>query len=462
MGYGELVYLFDMNNANDDVAKAIRRIFSAPAAPDKIYSLTGTTYPEIYGTAAALARHLPGDCRRVCLFSEEKGLYVAAVMAALSKGFSLILPYALSEGAIEEIHRVSPFDAVISDQKISAPSGVPVLSPEPADLPLPPLHPDFSPDQTFLYFFTGGSTGSPKIWSKTVRNLFAESLNLCRYFSFEAEDRFLSTVPPYHIYGFLFTVLAPFLAGAAVIADIPTFPEEIRERLERERPTVLVSVPMHYRVLNRGRIPKGGLRIAFSSAGKLEPHDGDYFTRSAGVPIYEIYGSTETGGIAHRCRARGEEALTPFDPIEWRIEKGRLRVRSDYISPEIETDEAGFFLTGDRVRPSGEKGFVLEGRADGIVKVGGKRVDTEAIREVLMEYPGVRDACVLAHEVEAGRETEMVAAVEGAVDTEPLREYMGGRLAPYALPRQIRTVAQLPRKPTGKVDRDAVFKLFFG
>ena len=142
--------------------------------------------------------------------------------------------------------------------------------------------------------------------------------------------------------------------------------------------------------------------MAFSSAGALAPEDGDSFTRQTQTPLTEIYGSTETGGIAGRCRSRGEEGFVPFSTIDWKVEEERLRVRSDFISAQLPIDAQGYFTTPDRVQARGN-GFLVKGRADQVIKVGGKRVDMARVREVLTGLDGVRDAFVTAIPLSSGR-----------------------------------------------------------
>ena len=104
------------------------------------------------------------------------------------------------------------------------------------------------------------------------------------------------------------------------------------------------------------------LRLAFSSAGMLDAADNAAFSRHNKTGVVEVYGSTETGGIATRNMAQGEEFFTPFPTIDWKICEHRLAVRSPYISPELPVDKKGFFTTNDRIEAVGTKSFALKGR----------------------------------------------------------------------------------------------------
>ncbi|MCP4754105.1 MAG: acyl-CoA synthetase, partial [Proteobacteria bacterium] len=207
----------------------------------------------------------------------------------------------------------------------------------------------------------------------------SEAIYLSNKFSISHDDRFVATVSPYHIYGLLFSVLIPLISSAGVLDDICTFPKEISSAIEKHSATVLAAVPLHYRVLHSHGIPGSSLRLAFSSAGVLAEGDNDAFFKQNGISVVEIYGSTETGGIASRRRTKGEAGFTPFDNIVWKIVDERLHVQSEFISPEIKKDSNGFFKTGDRARIIDENSFRLLGRSDAVTKVGGKRVDLDEI-----------------------------------------------------------------------------------
>jgi acyl-coenzyme A synthetase/AMP-(fatty) acid ligase len=217
---------------------------------------------------------------------------------------------------------------------------------------------------------------------------------------------------------------------------------------------------VHYRSLKGHTYGPHALRLAFSSAGPLDPEDGRTFSAATDTPIYEIYGSTETGGIASRCRHHGETDLTPFDPVQVDVSGETAAVTSAFISPDLPRDEKGRFLLADRIETTAQGRLRLLGRNDGIVKVGGKRVDLEVVRETLKNQPGVADAVVFSLAAESGRETEIVAVVEGEAETGSLREALRARLEPQALPRRIKVVTQMPMLATGKYDRQGLRQLF--
>jgi acyl-coenzyme A synthetase/AMP-(fatty) acid ligase len=297
------------------------------------------------------------------------------------------------------------------------------------------------------------------VWAKSRDNLFGEARLLAQRFGIGPSDTILAAVPPYHIYGMLFSVLLPLVSGARVIAETPFLPREIEGLAEQHGASVLVAAPAHYRALAAGGVGIPGLRMAFSSGGFLDEGDGLRFGELSHTRVVEVYGSTETGGIASRCRQDGEADWEPFPVIEWGVDGERLCVRSPFLSPGLELRKDGMFITGDRVErvPGGR--FRLLGRADGVVKVGGKRVDLEDVRRRLLALHGVRDALVLGLPLPGGRETEVVALVVGDGDEPAWRHAASGVLEPAQRPRRFVKVESLPLTAAGKPDMEAARRL---
>ena len=288
--------------------------------------------------------------------------------------------------------------------------------------------------------FTGGSTGTPQIWPKTVRNLLAETIRIVDSYGITADDCLISTVSPLHIYGMLYFMLGALVADAAVVEATPGFPAEIEAEINRAQASVLISVPAHYRALRSYRGRHFAPRLAFSSAGVLAPEDAAAFSKRTGIGVIEVYGSTETGGAASRVRFDGEEDFTPFDPVDLKIEDEHLLVRSVYLSPGLPVDEEGYYQIGDRAEFTTKNRFKLLGRSDSVVKIGGKRVDLEDVRQVLKRHDRVNEALVTSLSVGRARENQIVAIVEGDVTVEDLFTLVNDALEPYARPRRIKVV----------------------
>lgn len=437
------------------------------------FCLDGVSRAEVWALAAWLKANLPGRGEApVCLAAEDRGLVAASLLAALQGAPILLLPHAFSGQALADMQQDSGYRLAISEVERDFPAGTKRLTP-PQDLmanlaaeltenaeltaPLPPRL-SLSPDVELLRLYTGGSTGKPRVWRKTVANVFGEVAFWRDYFQISAKDRIIATVPPWHIYGFLHSIVMPLISGAAVAPETPSFPEEIASVAHSRRATILISVPPHYRALRGKALAAPSLRFALSSAGPLPPEDNDAFCQANSIGIIEIYGSTETGGVACRNRFQGESALTPPAPVTWQLKNGRLLVASPWLSPELPRDADGFFVTGDRAEAAGQ-GFVLKGRADSVAKVAGKRVDLEEVAAAVLAFPGITDCLVMALAEDSARGNRIAVLAAGDILSERLKNFLARRLESHALPRIIKTVGQIPTKENGKHDREAVLRL---
>ena len=442
----------------------IDRLLAGPRRPQKEFVIGRTTYAALYAMAAHLRATLGcgTDGPPVCLCAQDKAVMAAALLAALAGGPALVVPYAFTPPVLDQLRHLTGFRTMVSDLPRPVPAGVRCLQPAAGaeHWPTTETLPARTSDSEWVRLFTGGSTGAPRMWTKTVRNLLAETLAIVANYDVAPEERLVATVSPNHIYGLLYAVLTPLLASAAVAAQTPSFPAEIETVVRDADASILISVPAHYRALNGRPFAPRSLRLACSSAGMLAAEDAVAFTTQTGVGITEIYGSTETGGIASRVRADGQTDYRPFAGIDVKIEAERLKVRSAYLSPELALDEEGYFMVGDRARATVGNRFELLGRADGIVKVGGRRVDLEAVRQSLKRQPGITDALAISLPVGRGRENQVVAVVEGHPASVDLTKLCLDELEACARPRSIKVVEKIPVTAAGKYDRKTIEALF--
>ena len=452
------------NGEKDTIAQMMERLLSGPARPGQAFNMPGCNYDSLYRMARrikALFDSQKEDHTPVCLCSEDRAEMVAALLASLAGGAELLLPHALTATALLELHQLTGFSRAIASSDDLLPAGVTVIDAPALVDEVETLTSENEPDadRAWVHLFTGGSTGVPRLWSKTPRNLLGEVDYLVKRYEITSGDRILASVPALHIYGLLYSLLVPLAASARVVAQTPSFPEEIKGQMAATSPTIFVSVPVHYRALRENPPEKGALRLAFSSAGPLAEADATAFSKATGVDLVEVYGSTETGGIATRSRSKGEEGFTPYRCIQWRVAGEHLDVRSAFLSRELPVRSSGWFTVADRVKAHGSECFVVTGRTDHIVKVGGNRVDLEKVRRAIMDVDGVDDALVLANSVETGRDQAVIALVVGRVSDNDVRASLENVLAPHEKPRRIRIVDQIPMGATGKIDRRAIEKI---
>ena len=433
-------------------------------APDRPFC-GQCTYGDIHAMAHVILDRCPAKHHQrgyLAIFTTDRAVIAAAIIASLAGGPILILPHDISDGALMALASDPEHTWVVADPDRTLPNRFKELCVTPPDHHRNsiPLKTAIDTGAPLLKLYTGGSTGKPTIWTKTVKNIMGEALFHVGVHDISCDDTVVATVPPYHIYGLLFSVAAPLLAGARVADQTCGFPHEIVNTVTATAATILVSVPAHFRALKDHDFPDHGLRLAFSSAGVLDEADEMDFRQRNNVFLMEVYGSTETGGIAFRCRGRDETFFSPFSVIETHIGEASLKIRSPFISPEIVRDDLDFYRVPDRVKQCSGNSFAILGRSDTIVKIAGLRVDLDRVRAVLKTMDGIRDALVLTRPVPRGRAFDICALVEGNCTHADIRQFLSGRLGAAAHPRWIKVVDHMPITRSGKYDRAAVAALF--
>ncbi|WP_420991759.1 AMP-binding protein [Cupriavidus sp. 30B13] len=386
----------------------------------------------------------------VALYLEATGEFAAALFGAWHAGKHVVLPGDTRAETLAALEGHA--DARAGD----LPGGI---RPQPHAAGPAPEWPALDPRATQVTLFTSGSTGVPGAIVKHLSQLEAEVRALQAAFgaALPAQARVLATVSHQHIYGLLFCVLWPLAAARAMPAARLAFHEEIVGACDGT-PAVLVTSPAHLR-----RMPpaldwapaRAALHAVFSSGGPLPPEAAADALRHLGRAPVEVFGSSETGGIAWRQRARHDERWTPLPGVQWRLQDGFLAVRSAHLP------DHGWHLCADRVQPAGEGGFALAGRADRIVKIEEKRISLTQVEQALQQSALVREARVVLLELDSGMRlgavavpsasgAAMLAGAGRAALLAALRADLAPAVDALALPRRWHFAEALPCNAQGK------------
>ncbi|HAT33096.1 MAG TPA: AMP-binding protein [Janthinobacterium sp.] len=330
------------------------------------------------------------------------------------------------------------------------------------------------PDCAALVVHTSGSTGAAQAIPKRLAQMAAEVAVLEAQFGARVGPcAVLATVSHQHIYGLLFKVLWPLAAGRAIVARAVDTPEQLVAALA-ERASVLVASPAHLK-----RLPPhldwaaAGVRAVFSSGGPLAPEVARAVGALLGQAPIEVYGSSETGGIAWRQRgADADEAWQAFANVEWRLAGAEqlLELRSPNLA-----QPRRWLVLADRARRVGADRFELLGRSDRIVKIEEKRVSLDALEALLTASALVAEARVLLCDPQPGRRQQLAAfavlsaAGRAALEGEGklalnrrLRAALGGGVEAVALPRRWRYLEAMPQDAQGKTTRAQLLALLDG
>jgi len=422
-----------------------------PTAPF-VLGAGARTWGDLLADAAAIAGALRDQPRDVMVACTDRYLVAASLLALWHADRVAALPPNGSPETIDALCAARGISTVLHDGGGTGGLDVRrVVGEGGQHLPLPRI----DPERVLVCVYTSGSTGAHVACRKTAAQILGEARLLSELFGLGPDARVLATVPPHHIYGLLFGVLVPLVGGAAVVRSTPHHAETVAQQAAAAGANVLVTVPAHLHglgALSPGALPPLG-RV-FSSGAPLAEKTALEAAALLGTPITEVYGSSETGGIAWRQASAGP-AWQPFPGIEVDAgPDGAIVLRSPFA-------EARPFHGADQIVRHADGRFELRGRSDGVVKIAGTRTSTAEIERRLLEIPGVRDAAVISVDVPGPRQHELWAAlVAPGCTVSTLRAALRHWVDPVAIPRRFRLCDELPREENGKLTRDRVQALF--
>jgi long-chain acyl-CoA synthetase len=336
-----------------------------------------------------------------------------------------------------------------------------------------------------LLMYTSGTTGVPKGALLTHGNLMHAGHAVSDWHGLTAADRVLSSLPLYHINGQCIATVAPFVSGGSIVAPNKFSASSWWGWVQTHQPSWLNLVPtiISYLLNAAGDSGSGCPRVRFarSASAPLPPDQHRAFEARFGIGVIEAMGMTECASVVF-CNPQMIERRkygTPGLPcgVEARVVSpetgavlaagatGELQLRganvmAGYYNAPEKTAEAltvdGWLRTGDLGHRDGDGFYFVTGRIKELIIKGGENIAPREIDEALLAHPAVLEAAAVGiPDVNYGQ--EIMAAVvlkDGATcDEAMLREHCLRVLGRYKTPRIFRFVAELPKGPSGKVQR---------
>jgi fatty-acyl-CoA synthase len=369
-------------------------------------------------------------------------------------------------------------------QQTTATAALPVhaFAPEPVDTPDMPC--TGTADHPVLLVYTSGTTGAPKGAVHTQGNLLANMAIAAQVQSLSERDTVLTVLPLFHVGGLCIQTLPALSVGAQVLLHARFDATATLQAIERERPSLTLQVPATLQALTAHAAWAGtdlsGLRAIWAGSSLL-PAPLVEAVHARGVPVCNVYGSTETGPFSialapgHSTSHLGScgwpapgVEVTLRDPKGQPVndgEVGEVWVRAPNVVrhywPDLPAcDAGGFFHSGDLAQQAPDGSFTVVGRAKDMLISGGENIYPAEIENLLAQHPLVAE-CAVVGQADA-RWGEVVVAVVVLRDgtngdwAAALQAFLDGRLARYKWPRRWHQVDALPKTALGKVQKPAL------
>jgi fatty-acyl-CoA synthase len=341
-------------------------------------------------------------------------------------------------------------------------------------------------DSPLLLCYTSGSTGAPKGVVLTQRAILWNAVNSTHMHDLTSADRVLTTLPMFHVGGMNILTTPALHAGASVTLHAKFDPAATLDAIERERITLTVLVPAQLSALME--LPRwksadlSSLRVITTGSTIVS----EAFVRKVsarGIPVIQVYGSTETCPVAAYVRAgdalrKAGSAGVPALHCEVKVVgedgeemvaggDGEILVRgpnvaTGYWNAPAETAQTfagGWYRSGDIGHFDDEGHLTVVSRRKDMIISGGENIYPAEVESVLLECPAIEDVCVVGRMDARWGETVVAAVVlkPGRRMTEAeAMALFEGRIARYKHPREVRFLERLPRSALGKIQKEAV------
>jgi fatty-acyl-CoA synthase len=332
-----------------------------------------------------------------------------------------------------------------------------------------------------LIVYTSGTTGRPKGAVLRQEALLWNALMSQHMHDMTANDHVLTVLPLFHVGG-LNIQTTPALQLGASVSLIPRFTAEAAlAAIAEARPTLIVLVPATIQAMLENAAwastDLASLRAVTTGSTQVPQRLVDAFTRR-GVPVLQVYGSTETCPIAVYTRLAGDwrrPGSTGLPGLGCEVlilgEDGRqvpvgrtgevvvrgASVLAEYWRNPAATGEAlreGWYYTGDVATTDADGHFYIQDRKENMIISGGENVYPAEVERVLNEHPAIAEAAVVGRADKKWQEVPVALLVRrpGARgEAAEIESFCLAQLARYKVPREYVWVESLPRNAMGKV-----------
>jgi fatty-acyl-CoA synthase len=361
-----------------------------------------------------------------------------------------------------------------------------IATASPRGLPLPKMHRDVHNDLPLLLVYTSGTTGLPKGAVHTQAALLANARASAWAHDFLPGDKVLSTLPMFHVGGLCIQTLPALLAGVQVVLH-PRFDANAwLDEMATSRPTLSLLVPATMRALfEHPRWAETSLAClrGIMTGSSTVPVAYLQTLHARGVPVGQVYGTTETGPVSIVLRL--PDAMTRVGASGWPHPQAQVKLidaQGQEVGPG-ETGEVcirapnlmrgywradgepstglqdGWFHSGDLGQRAEDGCITIVGRSKDMIISGGENIYPAEIENQLVTIPGVAESAVLGLADARWGEVPVAVLVRSAdaaglsLTSEAVMLHLQSRIARFKLPRRVVFVGSLPKSALGKVQK---------
>ncbi|WP_201614134.1 AMP-binding protein [Psychrobacter sp. JCM 18902] len=353
-------------------------------------------------------------------------------------------------------------------------------------------------DAPFLQMFTSGTVGKSKGVSVPLSALSAFYLYMRYAIDLRADDNYWNMADPGWAYGLYYAITGPLLLGVTTYFNEAGFDAaNTRDFMVRHKISNLASSPTAFRMMKSSGVfeaahndnsndneAKLSLRCANSAGETLNTEVVNWVETYLNCKVCDQYGQTETGmtccehhALAHECPVGSMGMALPGHTLvvlddDMNIladgEQGQLAVVVSqspafyfrgYSWNEKDAFADDYYLTGDVVERHSDGSYWFSGRDDDIIITAGYRVGPTDVENTVLEHEAVAESAAVGvpDEVRGHTIKSYVVLKDGIEGTDEIakeiQDLVRRRLSTHAYPREVEFVKELPKTPSGKIQR---------
>jgi fatty-acyl-CoA synthase len=349
---------------------------------------------------------------------------------------------------------------------------------------------DGGPDDPLLLVYTSGTTGRPKGAVLSQGALDCNAANAVHMHDMTARDHILTVLPMFHVGGLNIQTTPALKAGAVVTLHDRFDPGAFLAAVASDRPSLTVLVPATISaVFGHPAWQAADLSsLRAVTTGSMSVPTGliEAF-HSRGVPVIQIYGSTETAPVAVYQRIRdaydsvgsmgraglhtevrvvGDDGADVAPGVPGEVLVRGQHVASGYWNDPEGTAKAfagGWFRSGDIAEYDAEGRYWFKDRIKNVIISGGENIYPAEIERVLREMPGIRECHVISRpDARWGMVPVAAVAADDGISREAVLAHFDGKLARFKHPRDVVFLSELPKNAMGKVRIDELARIVAG
>ena len=345
-------------------------------------------------------------------------------------------------------------------------------------------------EDTAIILHTSGTTSRPKSVPLTHANLITSARNIAQSLNLNSGDRCLNVMPLFHVHGMIGALFSTLSVGASIVCPPGFQPLKFFTWVNHFQPTWYTAVPtMHQILLERvekqsGPLNSTKLRFIRSCSAALPPKLMQELEEKFRVPVIEAYGMTEASHqiacnpLPPGIRKPGSVGLPTGTEIAIMGQDGTLMERGAIgeivirganltkgyeNNPQADSESflRDWFKTGDQGFIDPESYLIISGRIKEIINRGGEKISPREVDEVILRLDAVSQAVTFpVPHPKLGEDIAAAVVLKRGqhLDDQELRQHVATLLAKFKVPSRVFFVDEIPKGPTGKIQRTTLWE----